>query len=274
LCVDYKEALNCGIFIKSFFAIIIMIMNELSEIFSALKDCYDKKLLHKKIASISLNSRNNLCYNTFMILLNDVVSIYKEITIDNVVSLNFYENPSFFCTLFVFKNGILTPWLSLKLSSIKNSGLGLFSSQNFKKNEFITCYLGEVNENPSDEEYTFKKINGNPVKSASGLLKDNWFGHQIQHGSGNQVNFTITSGYEIKAKKEELFMDYNRSLFCRKCKAEKDFYDGCTKKSKKCNLCRNVCLKFKKCTDCEAYFICLLCYDKSQIKFKKNTDYV
>jgi hypothetical protein len=64
------------------------------------------------------------------------------------------------------------------------------------------------------------------VKSASGLSEDYWFGHQIQHGSGNQVNVTITSGYEIKAKKdidigEELFMDYNRSLFCGKCKAEK-----------------------------------------------------
>jgi len=81
----------------------------------------------KKIAGISLLSRNYLCCNTFMTLLNDVVSVYKGITIDNVVSSNGYENPSFFCTLFVFKNGISTPWLSLKFSSIKNSGLGVFS---------------------------------------------------------------------------------------------------------------------------------------------------
>ena len=87
-----------------------------------------------------------------------------------MISLNDYENPSFCCTLFVFKNGTLTPWLTLKFSSIKNSGLGVFSSQKFKKNEFITCYLGEVDENPSDETYTFKKINGIPVKSASGLF--------------------------------------------------------------------------------------------------------
>jgi len=72
----------------------------------------------------------------------------------------------------VFKNGILTPWLRLKLSSIKNSGLGVFLLQNFKEGEFITAYLGEVNKNPLDEEYTFKKINGKPVKSASGLLED------------------------------------------------------------------------------------------------------
>jgi len=123
----------------------------------------------------------------------------------------------------VFKNGITTPWLSLKLSSIKNSGFGVFSLQNFKKNKFITCYLGEVNENPSDEEYTFKKINGKPVKSASGLLEDYWFGHQIQYGSGNQVNVTLSTGYEIKAKKdieigEELFLDYNRSIFVENVK--------------------------------------------------------
>jgi len=77
------------------------------------------------------------------------------------------------------------------------------------------------------KEYTFKKINGNPVKSASGLLEDYWFGHWIQHGSGNQVNVTITTGYEIKAKKdieigEELFLDY----IC----------------FKKCNFCGNMCL--------------------------------
>jgi hypothetical protein len=179
-----------------------------------------KSFFFIKNASISLISRNYLCYNLFMTLLNDVVSVYKEITIDNVVSLIVYENPSFCCTLFVFMNGILTPWLSLKFSSIKNSGLGVFSSHNFKKNEFITCYLSEVNENPSDEGHTFKKINGNPVKSASGLLEDYWFGHQIQHGSSNQVNVTITSGYEIKAKKdieigEELFLDYNRSLYAK-----------------------------------------------------------
>jgi len=205
-----------------------MISNELSETFFALKYFHDKQLpLHEKIASISLISKK-LCHNTFMTLLNEVVNVYKEVTIDNVISLNIYENPSFCCTLFVFKNGTLKPWLNLKFSSIKNSGLGVFSSQKFKKNEFNTCYLGEVDENPSDKTYTFKKINGKPVKSASGLLEDYWFGHRIQHGSSNQVNVTITSGYIIKASRdneigEELFMDYNRSVFCRKCKGETDF---------------------------------------------------
>jgi hypothetical protein len=148
-----------------------------------------------------------------MTSLNEVIKVFTEITINNVISVNIYENHSFCYTLFVFKNGTLKPWLNLKFSSIKNSGLGVFSSQSFKKNEFITCYLGEVDDNPSDETYTFKKINGIPIKSASGLLEDYWFGHWIQHGSGNQVNVTITSGYIIKASRdieigEELFIFY------------------------------------------------------------------
>jgi hypothetical protein len=132
-----------------------------------------------------------------MTSLNQVVNVYKEVTIDNVISLNIYENPSFCCTLFNFKNGTL----KLKISSVKNSGLGVFSLKKFKKNEFITCYLSEVDESPSNDTYTFKKINGKPVNSASGLLEDYWFGHRIQHGSGIQVNVTSTSWYVTRQKK-------------------------------------------------------------------------
>jgi hypothetical protein len=62
-----------------------------------------------------------------MTSLNKVVSVYKEINIDNAIFLNINENPSVCSTHFVFKNGILTAWLRLKFSSIKNSGLGVFS---------------------------------------------------------------------------------------------------------------------------------------------------
>jgi len=176
--------------------------NDLCEICNALKEHHDKKLvLYKKIAGISLISRDYLCCNTFMTSLDDVVSVSKGITIDNVVSVNVYENPSFCSTLYVFKNGISTPWLNLKLSSIKNSGLGVFSLRNFKVGDFITAYLGEVNKNPLAEEYTFKKINGKPVNSASGFLEDYWFGHRIQHGSGDQVNVTITADVKSRQKR-------------------------------------------------------------------------
>jgi hypothetical protein len=128
-----------------------MMHNELSEIFFALKIFHDKQLpLHEKIARISLTSKK-LHYNTFMTLFNQIVNIYKEVTIHNVISSPIYENPSFCCTLFVFKNGTYKPWLNLKISSVKNSGLGVFSLKKIRKTEFITCYLGEVDENPSDE---------------------------------------------------------------------------------------------------------------------------
>ena len=256
-----------------FFKMMKKTVNELEAIYLTLKDFYDEKLvLHEKIARISEFSKKHLCHNTFMTSLNQTVSVFKEITIDNVISLNIYENPSFCSTLLVFKNGILTPWLKLKFSSIENSGLGVFSSRNFKKNEFITCYLGEINQDPSEEEYTFKKINGKPVNSLSGLVEDYWFGHRIQHGSGNQDNVTITSGYVIKAKKdieigEELFLDYNRSIVCGECKVETDFYNQCLNKSMKCNLCGNKGSNVKKCNKCETFLICLQCYDKSQTTF-------
>jgi hypothetical protein len=143
-----------------------MMHNELSDIFFALKHFHDKQLpLHEKIARISLISKK-VRYNTFMTLLNQVVNVYKEVTIDNVISLNIYENPSFCGTLFDFYNGTLKPWLNLKISTVKNSGLGVFSLKKFKKTEFITCYLGEV------DEYHSK-----PINSASGLLEAYWFGH-------------------------------------------------------------------------------------------------
>jgi hypothetical protein len=64
------------------------------KIFNALKDHHDKNLvLYKKNTGISLLSREYLWCNTFMSLLDDFVSIFKGITIDNVVFLNVYENP-------------------------------------------------------------------------------------------------------------------------------------------------------------------------------------
>jgi hypothetical protein len=35
-----------------------------------------------------------------------------------------------------------------------------------RRTNSLLVILGEVNENPSDEEYTFKKIYGNPMNSA------------------------------------------------------------------------------------------------------------
>jgi hypothetical protein len=74
--------------------------NDLSKIFNALKEHHDKKLiLYKKIAGFSLLSREYFCCNTFMTLLDDVVRVYKGITIDNVVSLNVFMKIHHFAAL-------------------------------------------------------------------------------------------------------------------------------------------------------------------------------
>ena len=104
----------------------------------------------------------------------------------------------------MFKNGISTPWLNLKLSSIKNSGLHVFSLRNFKVGEFITAYLGEVNKNSHEEEYTFKKINGKPMNSASGILEDYWFGHRIQHGMEAVIKSMLLLRQDMKSKQKRI----------------------------------------------------------------------
>ncbi len=139
-----------------------MILNELSKIFFALKYFHDKQLhLHEKIASISLISKK-LHYNTFMTSLNQVVNIYKEVTMDNLISLNCYENLSFCCTLFVFKNGTLKPWLNLKISSVKNSGLGVFSLKNSRRLNSLLAISVKLMKILSMRCILSRRLTGNP----------------------------------------------------------------------------------------------------------------
>jgi hypothetical protein len=63
-----------------------------------------------------------------MTTFKDIIKLYKEVSIDTVTSLNIYENSSILSTLVVFSNGTFKKWLTLKLSTIKNSGLGFFSA--------------------------------------------------------------------------------------------------------------------------------------------------
>jgi hypothetical protein len=70
----------------------------------------------------------------------------------------------------------------------------------------------------------------------------------------------LSLGYNFKASidieiGEDFFLGLQKIIVCGKCKDEMDFYDQCTKKSKKY---------------CETVLICLQCYDKSQIKLKKT----
>jgi hypothetical protein len=84
--------------------------------------------------------------------------IFKRVTIDNVTSLNVYDNPTFSSQFIVFCQGREYFWLTLKTSSIKNSGLGVFLAHSFKSNEFVMFYLSVPDLEPQGITYTFKKM--------------------------------------------------------------------------------------------------------------------
>ncbi len=120
----------------------------------------------------------------------------------NLESSNPYENTLFSCCLVVKKDNICEYWLTLKASSIKNSGKGVFASWFFKKNEFVTCYFGIYAEHPSNYAYTFKKINTMPNASNIGFQEEFWFVHRIQHGSGDTVNVCVNESYASRSTEE------------------------------------------------------------------------
>jgi hypothetical protein len=143
--------------------------------------------------------------------------------------VNVYDNPSFCSELVVFFKEREHPWLTMKVSSIKNGGFGVFAAHSFVKDEFVTCYLGVLDLEPQDVTYTFNKISAAPELPSGELKEDYWFGHRINHGSGDKVNVTVNESYIIRSCKEimvdeELFLDYNRKLYCETCYEEEDFY--------------------------------------------------
>ena len=99
------------------------------------------------------------------------VKIYKSISINPVISMNVYNNPSFHSKLVVSFKGKEHPWLTMKASTIKNGGFGVFAARSFVEGEFVMCYLGVLDSEPQDVTYTFKKINAAPALSRGELRK-------------------------------------------------------------------------------------------------------
>jgi len=248
--------------------------NALFEIFSSLKKFCGKDLnIHQKIAFIS-QFATELCFPTYFTDLGAQVKIYKTLYINPVISVNVYDNPSFCSELIVSFKGEEHPWLTMKASTIKNGGFGVFAARSFAEGEFVTCYLGVLDLEPQDVTYTFKKINAAPELPQGEIKEDYWFGHRINHGSGDKVNVTVNESYTIKSCKEiriceELFVDYNRQLYCTGCNKETDFFPKKTRKRKCCDRCGKYVIYGKKCCDCEKNFLCLECYDLEQIDAEK-----
>ncbi len=80
----------------------------------------------------------------------------------------------------------------------------------------------------------------------------------------------ISEDYVIKAYRniqvgEELFMDYNRSLLCGKCKMDTNFFLESGRKLQECYKCKSWIQAKKNCDNCNDFMLCLQCYDKTQV---------
>jgi len=246
-----------------------MPQNELHGIFLVLKKFHESENIGKTIHEVSTFSQQ-LNIRTYIPELNDYVKVFKEVHIGNLFFKDPYLNPTFSSTLVVFSKGEEKRWLVLKQSTIKDSGLGVFAARTFKKNEFVSCYLGEYQESVMDITYHFKEINGRISTESGQFVEDFWFGHRIQHGSGDRVNVSISKTYVIKAIKkvevgQELFLDYNRDVPCSTCKEDRLCDDKALKSTYPCTGCKKRVNKGKICGHCNRFFLCYNCYDKTQI---------
>lgn len=262
LCLEKKNNFLIAFFLK-------MQRNELYEIFCVLRAFYGTKNKGKTIHEVSAFTQQ-LNILTYLPQLNDYVKVFKEIHIRNLESLDPYSNASFSSTLVVFSKGEERRWLVLKESSIKNSGLGVFAVRTFKADEFVTCYLGIYEKSVTDLKYQFLKINGGRSIQREQFAEDYWFGHRIQHGSGEKVNVTISEEYVIKTTKkvtvgEELFLDYNRDISCLCCKEDRLFDPVVLRSLYSCSGCSKRVKGGKKCSYCNCIMLCYDCYDKTQI---------
>jgi hypothetical protein len=171
--------------------------NALFEIFSSLKKfCGEDLDVHQKIAFIS-QFATKLCFLTYFMDLSAQVKIFKTVSINPVISMNVYDNPSFCSNLIVSFKGREHLWLTMKASTIKNGGFDVFAARSFVQGEFVTCYLGVLDLEPQDVSYTFKKINAALELPRGELKEDYWFGHRINHGSGDKVNVKVNQSYAI-----------------------------------------------------------------------------
>jgi hypothetical protein len=130
--------------------------NILYEIFIAVTAFVDPSLnVHERIHCITevVSSFNS---NIYISLLDSVVKIYKDLSVSEVTTLQLYENPSLSITLRVIKDDLEESWLHLCKSCIPNSGFSVIAARPFRKNEFITCYLGELTDHTEAHTYSRK----------------------------------------------------------------------------------------------------------------------
>lgn len=195
---------------------------------------------------------------------------YKA-TINNVSSNVILQNNDVTIDLIFDICGTSIPWLTVKTSTIPNSGKGCFLRIDGNKNQLITCFMGYKVSPEKASIYAFKNID--PCKKTT---KDPlfWcFAHFIQHGSLDDANVSvdkeggITLLRDVKGKRSpvELFMDYNRDVKCQKCDGQMCKANQPKGEEIKCVIsnCTKTKLMVLECVNCDVY-LCQFHYDQNQ----------
>lgn len=194
--------------------------------------------------------------------------VYCSLEISCLKSYNVYHNDDLKITLKVMLDNRETCWLTMRKSALVGAGFGVYAEKAFKRNEFITVYMGKK----IDHTYMYGELMGIPMENDfKGIHEEYWLGHRINHGSGKNVNARINANFTITAIRninvgEEIFIDYNRDVYCSKCKKQKLFEDisRTSKEKLKCVNCDLMEESIKICPKCQGR-LCLKCYDAVQI---------
>jgi hypothetical protein len=136
--------------------------------------------------------------------------VYCSLEISCLKNYSVYNNDELKITLIDILENRLMRWLSMSKSTITGAGFGVFAEKPFRKNEFITVYMGKK----VDYTYIYGNVVGLPSGyEFKGIHEEYWLGHHINHGSGPKANVRIKSNLVIIALRnieigEELFVDY------------------------------------------------------------------
>jgi len=70
--------------------------------------------------------------------------VFHDVKIDYLTNLDPYKNNSLQMTLKVHHKDTTVEWITMKRSSIRNGGFGIFACRTFNVGELVTVYLGEM----------------------------------------------------------------------------------------------------------------------------------
>jgi uncharacterized membrane protein len=193
-------------------------------------------------------------------------------TINNLSSNVIMQNKDVTVDLIFDVCGTSVTWLSVKTSTIPNSGKGCFLRFDGKEGQLVSCFMGYKVPSAKASIYAFRNIEPCRKSKEDPFL---WcFAHFIQHGSLDDANVCVDNEggiallRNVKGKRcaAELFMDYNRDAKCQKCSKKMYKTDKPEIAGRKCVLsnCTKKKIMVLECMPCDV-FMCQFHYDQHQV---------